>query len=127
MTVAARRTSHRVEGSSGLTELDETTLHRTQHGDPGACRALVEHYQDAVFALLGRMLGRAGRAQLEDVAQDTFLAVFTGLARFAPAGPARLSTWILTIATRRAIDELRRPRLRSSRRCRRWSRRSARA
>ena len=30
--------------------------------------------------------------------------------RFDPAGPAKLSTWILTIAARRSIDELRRKR-----------------
>ena len=93
--------------SSGR-ELDDVTLRRAQRGDPAACRALVERYQGPVFALLGRLLGGGRRAQVEDLAQDTFLAVFRQLAGFAPLGPARLSTWILTIASRRAIDELRR-------------------
>jgi RNA polymerase sigma-70 factor (ECF subfamily) len=110
MTVAARRTQP-AGTRDDLVELDEITLRRAQHGDRGACRALVERYQGAVFALVGRLLGRAGRAQVEDVAQDTFLAVWKGLPGFTPSGPARLSTWILTIAMRRAIDELRRPRL----------------
>ncbi|HVK74397.1 MAG TPA: sigma-70 family RNA polymerase sigma factor [Kofleriaceae bacterium] len=89
-------------------ELDDVTLRRAQRGDPAACRALVERYQGPVFALLGRLLGGGRRALVEDLAQETFLAVFRQLAGFAPLGPARLSTWILTIASRRAVDELRR-------------------
>jgi RNA polymerase sigma-70 factor (ECF subfamily) len=107
VTVAARRSITSPEPAG---ELDEITVRRAQRGEPDACRALVERYQVRVFALVGRMLG-PGRAAVEDVAQDTFLAVFRTLAGFTPAGPARLSTWILTIASRRAIDELRRPRL----------------
>jgi RNA polymerase sigma-70 factor (ECF subfamily) len=38
------------------------------------------------------------------------LRVFRALPGFRPAGPARLSSWILTIATRLALDELRRRR-----------------
>ena len=93
-------------------ELDEVTLARARRGDPAAFQALVEHYQDAVFRLLGRVLGRRGQPTLvEDLAQETFLGVFRGLPRFTSDGPARLSTWILTIATRTALKELRRPRL----------------
>src|SRR5213075_1447342 len=44
------------------------------------------------------------------IAQDTFLAVFNRLAQFDPGGSAKLSTWILTIAARRAIDEVRKQR-----------------
>ncbi|HKE13731.1 MAG TPA: sigma-70 family RNA polymerase sigma factor, partial [Kofleriaceae bacterium] len=89
-------------------ELDALTLRRAQRGEQAACRALVERYQRPVFALLHRMVG-AGRAdRVEDLAQETFLHVFRSLAGFAPLGPARLSTWILTIASRRAVDELRR-------------------
>lgn len=91
-------------------ELDDVTVRRAQRGDPAACRALVAHHQGAVFALLGRVLGGGRRALVEDLAQDTFLAVFQGLPGFSTAGPARLSTWILAIASRRAIDELRRRR-----------------
>lgn len=89
-------------------ELDELTLRRAQRGEQAACRALVERYQRPVFALLHRMLGAARDDRAEDLAQETFLHVFRSLAGFAPLGPARLSTWILTIASRRAIDELRR-------------------
>lgn len=91
-------------------ELDDATRVRAIAGDDAAARALVELYQARVFALLSRLLAGRGRATVEDLAQDTFLAVFRGLGGFDPRGPARLSTWILTIAARRAIDELRKAR-----------------
>jgi len=91
-------------------ELDAATLRAAVAGDHAATRALVEIYQVRVFALVSRMLVGRGRATVEDVAQETFLHVFRKLAAFADDGPARLSTWILTIAARRAIDELRRAR-----------------
>ncbi|HZS37061.1 MAG TPA: sigma-70 family RNA polymerase sigma factor [Polyangia bacterium] len=88
-------------------ELDELTLRRAQRGEEAACRRLVERHERAVFALLGRLLGPRGRRErVEDLAQETFLRVFRALANFDAAGPARLSTWILTIATRVGLDEL---------------------
>lgn len=92
------------------TELDEITLHRAIRGETDASRALVVAYQTRVFALASRMLVGHGRATIEDVAQDTFLHVFRRLNTFEVSGSAKLSTWILTIAARRAIDELRRKR-----------------
>jgi RNA polymerase sigma-70 factor (ECF subfamily) len=83
-------------------ELDPQRLAEAQRGDEAACRALVEHHQQAVFALLSRMLGRG--PLVEDLAQETFLRAFRALAGFDRAGPARLSTWLLTIATRLALD-----------------------
>lgn len=93
--------------SSPPAELDAITLRRAQRGDAAAWRALIECYQGRVVAYLGRVLGLARRDRVDDVAQDTFLHVVRALPRFAPTGPARLSTWILTIATRRALDALR--------------------
>lgn len=86
------------------------TLARAQRGDAAAFQVLVETYQDRVFALVWRMLGRrAGAALVEDVAQETFLAVYRALPRFVPEGPALLSTWILTIAGRTALKARRGP------------------
>jgi RNA polymerase sigma-70 factor (ECF subfamily) len=101
-------------GGSSANELDELTLVRAQRGEDAACRQLVGLYQRRVFALLSRLLGPSGRgAQVEDLAQETFLRAFRALAGFERAGAARLSTWILTIATRLALDELKKraPRL----------------
>jgi RNA polymerase sigma-70 factor (ECF subfamily) len=93
-------------------ELDELSLARAQRGDRAAQAILVERYQRPVFALLSRMVGRE-RALVEDLAQETFLRALRALPGFSPLGPARLSTWIVTIATRLALDHLRRkmPRL----------------
>jgi RNA polymerase sigma-70 factor (ECF subfamily) len=91
-------------------EIDDRTRRLATAGDRDACRALVEMYQVRVFALASRMLAGRGRATVEDVAQDAFLQVFVRLAGWNPGGSARLSTWILTITARRAIDELRKQR-----------------
>lgn len=96
--------------SSDGGEIDEHTLRLASAGDRDASRALVEVYQRRVFALVSRMLAGRGRATIEDVAQDTFLQVFRRIGSFAASGAAKLSTWILTIAARRAIDELRKQR-----------------
>ena len=89
-------------------ELDDLTLARAQQGDAIAFQQLVETYQDAVFALVWRFLGRhAQQAIVEDVAQIAFLGVYRGLSRFRAHGAARLSTWILTIAARTAMKERR--------------------
>ena len=90
-------------------DLDDVTLARAMHGDRDAFRALVERYERPVFALLGRMLVRSGRESLvEDLAQETFVRVFRSLATFGADGRSNLAAWILTIAARLAIDELRR-------------------
>lgn len=99
-----------VARSQPPTELDDATLRRAMHGEDAAARALVDLYQTRVFALVSRMLSGRGRATIEDIAQDTFLVVFRRLAEFDPRGTAKLSSWILTIAARRAIDELRKQR-----------------
>ncbi len=57
------------------------------------------------------MLGPVGLDGLaEDLAQETFLRGFRALERFDPDGPATFSTWLLRIASRLAINELRRKR-----------------
>jgi RNA polymerase sigma-70 factor (ECF subfamily) len=81
-------------------------LRRAQAGDRAAQAALIERYQQPVFALLWRIAGPE-RALVEDLAQETFLRVLNALPRFEPSGRARLVTWILTIATRLAINHAR--------------------
>lgn len=86
-------------------DVDALTLRRAQRGDPAAFRTLLERYHRPVFALLWRMLEAShSRQDLEDLTQETFLRVFRALPRFDPGGPARLSSWILTIATRLALN-----------------------
>ena len=87
------------------------TLERARRNDRAAFAALVGLYQRPVFALLSRLLFSRDRAEVEDLAQETFLRVHRALPDFRPDGPARLSSWILTIATRLGIDALRRTRV----------------
>lgn len=108
MRGAVRPTDRADERQEG--ELEASAIQRAARGDRDASRQLVELYQRRVFALVSRMLAGRGRAAIEDAAQDAFLDVFRRLPGFDPAGPAKLSTWILTIAARRAIDELRKQR-----------------
>ncbi len=92
-----------------IEELDGATLVRAQAQDPVAMRALVVRYQRPVFALLSRLVGRG--PHVEDLAQEAFLKAFRALPGWKPAGAARLSTWLLTIATRLALDARRKKRI----------------
>lgn len=89
--------------------IDELTLRRAQRGDERAWRALIARYQQPVHALVWRMLTGRARHRVEDLVQETFVRVLRALPSFDPAGPASLTTWMLTIATRLALNELRRP------------------
>jgi RNA polymerase sigma-70 factor (ECF subfamily) len=95
--------------ASARAELDELTLRRARKGDRVAQRALIERYQHMVFACVARLTCSRGRnAIADDLVQETFVRVLGALDRFEPSGSAKLSTWILTIATRLALNELRR-------------------
>lgn len=89
--------------------LDELTLRRAQRGDQRAWRELIDRYQQPVHALIWRLLAGRARHRVEDLTQETFVRVLRALPKFEPGGPATLTTWILTIATRAALNELRRP------------------
>jgi RNA polymerase sigma-70 factor (ECF subfamily) len=90
-------------------ELDELTLRRAQRGDRAAFSVLVRFYQKPVFALLSRMLVCSGRRDLvEDLAQETFVRAFRAIDGFGRDGRLRLSSWLLTIAARVALDALKR-------------------
>jgi len=90
------------------TELDDLALARARTGDATALRALIELYQDRVFALIWRMMLGRGTERTHDLAQETFVRVLRGVPQFDPRGTAKLSTWILTIATRVVLNERRR-------------------
>jgi RNA polymerase sigma-70 factor, ECF subfamily len=90
-------------------ELDDLTLARARRGEVASQALLIERYGRPVYALVSRMM--VGRRQLvDDLAQESLVKVLAGLPRFDPAGRAKLSTWILTVATRVCIDAQRRER-----------------
>jgi len=92
-------------------QLDELTVRRAQRGDERAWRDLIARYQQPVHALIWRLFAGRARHRVEDLVQETFVRVLRALPEWEPAGTATLSTWILTIATRLALNELRRPEL----------------
>ncbi|MDQ6660944.1 MAG: sigma-70 family RNA polymerase sigma factor [Chloroflexota bacterium] len=75
-------------------------------GDQNAYAELVERYKDAVQNLAYRMLGNMTEA--EDITQEAFVRAYTQLATYKPAH--KFSTWLLSIASHLAIDQLRRRR-----------------
>lgn len=83
-------------------ELDRATLSLCRAGDSTAFRTFVRRYERAVFACLSRMLGRG--PHVEDFAQDVFLRAFRAFASFDLDAEAKPVTWLLTIATRVALD-----------------------
>lgn len=101
------------EGAAGVpAALDGGVLARCRAQDPMAFRAFVVRYERMVFALLSRMLGPGGGgAEVEDLAQETFVRAYRAFPTFDPEGPAKVSTWLLTIATRLALDARKKKRL----------------
>lgn len=83
-------------------EVDRPTLVRCKAQDPVAFRAFVVRYERAVFALLSRLLGHG--THVEDLAQEAFLRAYRAFPTFDVDAESRPSAWLLTIATRLALD-----------------------
>lgn len=98
----------RLQSSPADGTIDPVLL-RAQKGDGAACRVLVLRHQRRVLGQLRAMLAPVGRGgMVEDLAQETFLRAFRALPRFRGDGRASVGTWLVTIATRVALNELRR-------------------
>ncbi|MBX3186462.1 MAG: sigma-70 family RNA polymerase sigma factor [Labilithrix sp.] len=105
MTVAFPRSRE----SHAPATLDASVIARCRAQDPMAFRAFVVRYERMVFALLSRMLGHG--SEVEDLAQEAFVRAYRAFPDFDPEGTAKVSTWLLTIATRLALDARKRKRL----------------
>jgi RNA polymerase sigma-70 factor (ECF subfamily) len=79
-----------------------------RHKDQAAFRTLYGNYHQRLSRLLARMSLR--REDIEEVVNDTFWVVWTKASDFR--GASQLSTWIIGIAYRRALNALRRARIR---------------
>ncbi|PPD48319.1 MAG: hypothetical protein CTY16_05870 [Methylobacter sp.] len=78
-------------------------LKRIGNGDKPAFTLVVQHFQQPLFAYLGRMGLSQGVA--EEIAQETFLRAWKCLHAYDPAR-AEFSTWLFTIARNLAFHEL---------------------
>jgi RNA polymerase sigma-70 factor (ECF subfamily) len=77
---------------------DQALVARLRDGDEAAFEALLDRYHGAMVALALHYV--RDRAVAEDVAQETWLAVLKGIARFE--GRSALKTWIFQILVNRA-------------------------
>jgi RNA polymerase sigma-70 factor, ECF subfamily len=93
-------------GSEGL-PADDDLMVGAAHGDEMAFRQLVERWQQSVYAFLERMMG--SREEALDLAQETFLRVYTQAPRYRPTGQFR--SWLFRIAGNLARSGLRRRRI----------------
>ncbi len=92
-------------------EIEPAIVSAAIDGEAWAFREIVRFYQRIVHSVVWRMLGSPGRrTYAEDVTQEVFLRAFRSLPRFEIRGDKPMSAWLLTIAVRTAIDELRRRR-----------------
>lgn len=82
---------------------DLDRMRKVGRGDQRAYREFVDQYLASITRFSQRLLGDAGEA--EEVAQETFLRLWTQAARFEPRAKAK--TWLYRIARNQCIDRLR--------------------
>jgi RNA polymerase sigma-70 factor (ECF subfamily) len=88
---------------------DEELMQLVRRGDADAFAVVYQRHASSVFSLAYRMMG--SRSAAEDVAQEAFLSAWRSGARYDRArGSVR--TWLLGIVHNRAIDAMRRGRVR---------------
>ncbi len=94
----------RYEQEVGRLEISEVIflIEQAKEGDRGAFEALMRAYSGFVYSLAFRMLG--GRADAEDVFQETFFRAWSHLNSFRSGG--NFTHWIKRIATNLCIDRL---------------------
>ncbi len=80
-------------------------MQRVQAGDEAAFAALYDDLSGVVFGTVKRIL--RDPAMSEEVTQEVFVEFWRTAARFDPER-ASVSTWVVTLARRRAVDRVRR-------------------
>ena len=84
---------------------DQALMLAYQGGDGGAFELLYQRHKDGLFAFLFRSYPRP--AVVEELAQDTWVAVINAAAAYKPE--ARFRTWLYQIAHNKLVDHWRRP------------------
>jgi RNA polymerase sigma-70 factor (ECF subfamily) len=83
---------------------DVRLLRRAAAGDEHAVRRLYRAHVGRVHGHVARVLGRLD-GDVEDVVQQVFIAALDGAGKFD--GRSRVQTWLIGIATRKALDTVR--------------------
>ncbi len=101
MAIAHERS---VEGMSLMnTDSDQELLARLRHSDEAAFEAVFIRYYDQVYRVLYRLTGT--REGAEDLAQETFLALYDHPPRLEPG--TSLAAWLCRVALNRGYNTLR--------------------
>src|ERR1700710_415240 len=93
-----------VDGHDTVPSSLNDLLGRVAEGNQGAFGELYDQTSGRVFGLVRRLLKDS--AQSEEVTQEIFLEVWQNAKRYDPA-KGSATTWILTMAHRRAVDRIR--------------------
>jgi RNA polymerase sigma-70 factor, ECF subfamily len=88
---------------------DEELMQLVRRGDADAFGIVYDRHASSAYSLAYRMMG--SRAAAEDVTQEAFLSAWRSGARY-DRGRASVRTWLLGIVHNRAIDAMRRGRVR---------------
>jgi len=84
---------------SSRTEFDDPAfLDRLRRGEPDAYRKLIRRYHASLVGVATSVIG--SHAQAEEVVQDTWLAVLSGIGQFE--GRSAIGTWLFSIVLNRA-------------------------
>jgi RNA polymerase sigma-70 factor (ECF subfamily) len=94
-----------VEAIGTAEDRDGTLASRIEEGDEQALEQVYEEYSAPVFAFLVSRMRQ--REAAEDVLQQVFVEVWQKAGNFDP-DRGRLGSWIMSIASSRSIDALRR-------------------
>jgi len=89
---------------------DQYLIDKTLKGDTRAFGELVERYQAFVFTIVLRIV--KVREEAEEVTQDSFIKAFQSLATYR--GESKFSSWLYSIAYRKALDAIRKNKKHSS-------------
>ena len=86
-----------------MTRVDDRELvRRIRKGDSEALRAIVERYQERIFALVFGIV--RDRHEVEDVAQEVFFKVYTRINAFDER--SKFYTWLYRVAANAAKDHV---------------------
>jgi RNA polymerase sigma factor (sigma-70 family) len=95
----AARGNRKTDQSMRATEFDDPGfIERLRQGEAAAYRALVRRFHASLVRFATSIIG--SHAQAEEVVQDSWIAVYSGVGRFE--GRSSLVTWIFSIVMNRA-------------------------
>ena len=91
---------------SSLRSADAMLVVRCQEDDFDAFDEIIARYKDGIYNYIWRMV--SNRDDTEDLSQEVFVRVFTGIKSFRRE--SNLRTWLYRIATNLCVDKYRRAR-----------------